>query len=391
MDTSSKANLFEKYGNGTITDQELLQLHSWYLDYAKTSNPQLDPKVYEQRMEEMDNAVLARLSSPDRNFNASLYIKAAAFLLIALSITFYFRNSWSNKDQPGGSLAHDAAPGGSRAKLILANGKSIDLSNALNGELARQAGVKILKNKDGQLTYQLTSTKAGTAEYNTIEIPKGGQYGVCLPDGTKVWLNAASTLRYPATFSSLLERRVVLNGEAYFEVIHNEKQPFVVETAGLRVKDIGTKFNINSYTEEPEVKTTLLEGSAAIGFIPATAKSNSGQTNYAAKDTFVKIVKAGQQAVSTKKGIAITAINADESISWKNGFFQFQNDDIETGMRQIARWYNVDIVYEGPIPADKLDGKVYRNINLSKVLEILLGSDISYKIENHKVTIMSKK
>jgi len=391
MENSSQTNLFEKYGNGTITDQELLQLQSWYLEYAKTSNPQLDPQVYEKRMKELDNAMMAHLNTVNRKRYTSTYVKIAAFLLIAMSITFYFLSTWNHSNNAGETYTHDIAPGGNRAKLILANGKSIDLSNALNGELAKQAGVKIMKTSDGQLTYRVTNTKSGAAEYNTIEIPKGGQYGVCLPDGTKVWLNAASTLRYPATFSSLSERRVVLSGEAYFEVVHNAKQPFIVETAGLNVKDIGTKFNINSYTEEPGIKTTLLEGSAAVSIVPAKDAAISAQKTSSTPPIIVKVVKAGQQAVLTQERIAIAAINADEAISWKNGFFQFQNDDLKTGMRQIARWYNVDIIYEGVVPAEKLDGKVYRNINLSKVLELLLGSDISYKIENRKVTIMSKK
>jgi transmembrane sensor len=258
--------------------------------------------------------------------------------------------------------------------------------------LAKQAGVKIIKTSDGLLTYTLTPAKSSTAEYNTLEIPKGGQYGVCLPDGTKVWLNAASTLRYPATFSSLSERRVVLSGEAYFEVVHDKKQPFIVETAYQSVRDIGTKFNINSYAEEPGIKTTLLEGSAAVSLNPSkggTVKSVTKQN--AGSSTYEKVISAGQQAILKNDRIEIAKINADESISWKNGFFQFQNDDLKTGMRQLARWYNVEIVYEGPVPTEKLDGKVYRNINLSSALQILLGTDVSYTIENRKVTIMSNK
>jgi len=398
MNTSSKTNLFEKYGNGTITDQELLQLHHWYLEHAKASNAKLEPEIFQQRMAEMDNALFACLNKAERKFYISLYSKVAAFLIIAMSITFYFWNNWTNNEKPDTVYVTDVAPGGNRARLILANGRSIDLTTADNGELAKQAGVKIMKTSDGQLTYTLTGKQflgrgkaAEKAEYNTIEIPKGGQYGVCLPDGTKVWLNAASTLKYPATFSSLSERRVVLRGEAYFEVVHNAKRPFIVETDGQDVKDIGTKFNINSYREEPGVKTTVLEGSAAVMTTPHSPKYLPGKKTAVDKTVLFKVVKAGQQSILTDRGIAVADINADESISWKNGLFQFQNDDMQTVMRQIARWYNVEVQYEGAVPTEKLDGKVYRNIKLSKVLEILLSPGISYKIENRKVTIMSNK
>ncbi|MCX2479710.1 DUF4974 domain-containing protein [Pedobacter sp. MC2016-15] len=378
MGTSSDKNLFEKYGKGTITDQELLQLHHWYLEYARASDAKPDPELYEKNMADMDHVIMATIYPARTKFYISPYLKLAAFLLIALSITFFLYNTWNNRIQPESAFAYDIAPGGHRAKLILADGRKIDLSQALNGELARQAGVKIIKSSDGQLTYRMTSRKSGT-EYNTIEIPKGGQYGVCLPDGTKVWLNAASTLKYPATFSSLSERRVVLSGEAYFEVVHNAKQPFIVQTARQQVKDIGTRFNINSYPDEPGIKTTLLEGSAAVSTVPPAGRLTE------------RIVKQVEQAVLTSKGLVVAAINAEEAISWKNGFFQFQNDDISTGMRQIERWYNVEIVYKGTLTDEKLDGKLYRNMKLSAVLDILLGSDISYTIENRTVTIAGRK
>ncbi|SEA49621.1 FecR family protein [Pedobacter hartonius] len=384
MDKSSEKNIFEKYGNGTITDQELLVLYNWYFEQFKSGQSYPDPEIFQKRMEEMDKAIFARLHKNERRTIPMKYV-AAAFLLVAASFTFYFILQGINEKKYDAVYA--ITPGGNKARLTLANGKSIDLTDARTGDLAKQGGVKITKTGDGQLLYTATATRSAGNQYNSIETPNGGKYMVCLPDGTKVWLNAASTLKYPATFSSLSERRVILSGEAYFEVSHNEKQQFIVQTARQCVRDIGTKFNINSYSDEPGIRTTLLEGSVAV--IPTLSHGISIHrgSGFVAES----ILKPGQQSVVSAEGIKISEANAAESISWKNGSFQFRNDDLQTGMRQIARWYDIEVEYDGAVPKDKLYGKVHRDNDLAKVLNMVLGSGISYEIKDRKVIIRSKK
>jgi transmembrane sensor len=390
MNKSSEKNLFEKYGNGSITEHELLLLHTWYFEQTRSEQPYPDPEVFKKRMEEMDTAVLGHLHLAERKIRFPKYV-AAAFLLIAASFTFYFILRKVSSKKNDALYAAEIAPGGNKARLTLANGQSINLTNAHIGDLVKQGGVKITKTSEGTLIYTVTDGKPGNNnEYNTIETPKGGQYMVCLPDGTKVWLNAASTLKYPATFSSLSERRVLLRGEAYFEVFHNAKQPFIVQTDGQSVRDIGTKFNINSYAGEPGIKTSLLEGSVAVTPVLLEEKDSPVHKGSKPGDIAKTILKPGQQSVVSAGGIKIAESNVYESISWKNGFFQFQNDDLETGMRQISRWYNVEVKYEGIVPNDRLDGKVHRDISLSRVLEILLSPNIPYRIEGRKVIIMNK-
>ena len=383
MDKSSEKNIFEKYSNGTITDEELLLLYNWYFEQFKSNRSYPDPEVFQKRMTEMDKAVLASLHKTERRTIPLKYV-AAAFLLVAASFTFYFILKRINEKKYDAVYA--IRPGGNKARLTLADGKSIDLTEARTGDLAKQGGVKISKTGDGELLYTVTATKSAGNEYNSIETPNGGEYMVCLPDGTKVWLNAASTLKYPATFSSLSERRVILSGEAYFEVAHNEKQQFIVQTARQCVRDIGTKFNINCYSEEPAIRTTLLEGSVAV--IPTLPRRTSAHKG--AVPVAESILRPGQQSLVTAEGIEISEGNAAESISWKNGSFQFRNDDLQTGMRQIARWYDITVEYEGAVPKDKLYGKVHRDNNLAKVLNMVLGSGISYEIKDRKVIIRSK-
>jgi ferric-dicitrate binding protein FerR (iron transport regulator) len=266
---------------------------------------------------------------------------------------------------------HDLAPGGNKAILTLANGAKINVCAIQNGALTAQPGTQIIK-QNGQLAYEVSANSNSTKiSYNTLTTPKGGQYHLILADGTNVWLNAASSLKYPTAFTGS-ERVVELTGEAYFEVVHNSKQPFKVKTANQTIQDIGTQFNVNAYDDEEASATTLVEGSVKI---------------YDAKRAM--LIKPGQQYLLKSNSIAEVKsdVDIDEIVAWKNGMFQFDHADIKTIMRQISRWYNVDVEYQGQIPSSTYHGRISRNSNASAILKILQLSGIDFTIEGRKIIV----
>jgi len=268
---------------------------------------------------------------------------------------------------------NDIAPGGLKATLTLANGDKITLDGAKIGALAKQTGIIITKAADGQLIYTVSDTKSANASaYNTIETPKGGQYQIRLPDGTQVWLNAASSMKFPVSFSNSKRRRVELNGEAYFEVAHKNNQPFVVKTTRQEVEVLGTHFNISSYPDENITKTTLLEGSVRL---------NGGT-----------LLKPGQQGVSTSNGLIVKHVNADEELDWKNKQFILNDEDLQQVMRRLARWYDVEVVYEGT-PADiQFVGVVSNTRNISGVLKLMERTGkVNFKIAGKTVTVLKQQ
>lgn len=304
---------------------------------------------------------------PSRNWYWSK-IAAAAVILITLSVGVFY---YSRPDVKPDKLARDIAPGGNKAILTLANGKKIVLSEAKNGKLAAESGVTVTKLGDGKIIYAVEQGKVANATLNSIETPRGGQYEVILPDGSKVLLNAASSLTYPVSFVAFKERRVELKGEAYFEVAKDKEHPFIVKTENQEIKVLGTHFNINSYSDEPMAKTTLIEGSVLVK----------------ASDT-EQILKPGYQAINGMGGLRVVEANVDEVLAWKNGYFMFDNEGIESVMRKISRWYNVDVVFKGNVPKDKFGGTVSRFENVSQVLRKLTYTDkVHFIIEERRIIV----
>ncbi len=290
-------------------------------------------------------------------------IAAASVMLIASLIFIYHRNQDSTTDN---KLAiADIQPGSNKAILTLSDGRKISLTDAKNGALVEQAGAKISKTDEGTIVYN-ASAKSGTA-YNSIETPKGGEYKVVLPDGSKVWLNAASSIKYPLSFSAFKERRIELIGEAYFEVVHNKAMPFRVVANGQTVEVLGTHFNINSYADEKKTTTTLEEGSVKV-------YSNNQ----------AKIIKPGEQTVLGKDGdINVQDADMQTALAWKNGKIRFKDADIKTIMRQVSRWYNLEVEYQGEITQRSFNGGVSRTSNLSSLLKILELNNIHFEIETN--------
>ena len=296
---------------------------------------------------------------------------AAAAALVLIAGAWFFYDSSTTKMNPA-QLA-DIGPGGNKATLILANGQKLNLTNAANGSIATQAGIRIRKTSDGQIIYEIS--KAGenvsSTQYNTIETPIGGQYQVNLSDGTKVWLNAGSSLRYPLKFAAH-ERKVELNGEGYFEVAPNKSSPFRVSNSRQMVEVLGTHFNVMSYADEKVIKTTLLEGAVQVNGGGNSARLNPGQ----------------QAQLANGKVKVVDDVDIEDVVAWKNGYFRF-NESLESIMSKVSRWYGVQVIYETDIdPEQTFSGKISRSKNISVILKsIEFDSELHFKVDGKKVYV----
>lgn len=293
---------------------------------------------------------------------------AAILLLLAAGITLYLNHKRSAAPPAPAIAKHDIPPGHNGAVLTLSNGKQIVLDSAGNGTLASDSHIKVIK-KDGQLSYE---GKTAEVLYNTVSTPKGRQWQLTLNDGTKVWLNAASSIHYPINFTGN-QRIIEITGEAYLEVSPNASAPFIVKTPTQEIRVLGTHFNINAYGDEPILRTTLLEGS-----IKVTAAGKS-----------ILLHPGEQMANNTGAGdLSTTKPDVSNVIAWINGRFKFDHSDIKTVMRQIARWYDVEVEYRGSLPDYQFAGGTFRNNNLSEVLQVLELSGLHFKLENQKIIVM---
>ena len=382
--------MIQKYIAGSATGEEQRFLEAYYdrFDDGDDIINQLSDSEKQTFEAELER-VLMQVTDQDDTVKTMLpsfrTISAAAVILLIMSTSLYFyierpKNYALQASKPI-ELEHDILPGTNTAVLTLSDGTKINLDDAVTGTIAEQAGITISKRADGQLIYTIAPTaknKNGSLAglYNTIETPRGGEYQVNLPDGTRVWLNAASSLRYPASFDGK-ERRVKLDGEAYFEVAPNKSKPFLVESKEQVVEVFGTHFNVNSYTDEADVRTTLLEGSVKVS-IPGSSS--------------FRVLKPGQQTSVGRSGASISVkdIDVEEAIAWQKGHFTFSNEDIQSIMRQVARWYNVEVEYKGSIPTENFGGNVSKSKNISEILRILeLTKAVHFKVDGRRVIVMN--
>ncbi len=385
--------LLDKYISGKASLDEEQQLLNFYSSFDKsekgaleTDISLLEDKMLDRLMDSLDTEV------PKRNNRIYQWrrMSVAAILLIASAVGVYFYTNNITKDIEAEhfveiDVKNDIAPGNNKAILTLADGSRISLDDAANGFVASQGNTSITKTEDGQIVYRKNEEDVklmgARLVANTIQTPKGGRYTISLPDGSKVWLNSASTLIYPTTFAGL-ERKVKLVGEAYFEIARNKNVPFRVESNNQIVEVLGTHFNINSYEDEAYIKTTLLEGSVRV--ILNSAKSTSPNT---------ELLKPGEQSLTNSSLAKIRVENTDteKAVAWKNGYFKFKNTPIKEIMREIERWYDVELVYDGKIPEDEfLTGFVSNEGKISSVLKILEQSGgIKFTVKGRKIKIKS--
>jgi ferric-dicitrate binding protein FerR (iron transport regulator) len=303
-------------------------------------------------------------------------VAAAIMILLGAGTYLWVIRTHENKTVAATQVQTDVLPGGNKAVLTLADGSTIILDSAKNGALAQQGNANIVKTNNGELAYTILNEKPTEVLFNTLATPRGGQYQLVLPDGSKVWLNAASSIRYPTVFTGK-ERKVEIKGEAYFEVAHDKTKPFYVHFSAAghegAVQVLGTHFNVNAYEDEAMVKATLLEGSVKV-----------------IRDAASTMLKPGEQAVlSANSPLTIDhSPSIDQVMSWKNGQFYFSNSDIETIMRQMARWYDVEVVYKNH-PEDQYTVSLSRNVPVSKLLKYLeLSGGVKFKIEGKKIVVM---
>lgn len=306
---------------------------------------------------------------------------ASAFALIVSGIYFFKYNN------PDSSIAgHDIKPGKLGATLTLASGKKIKLTAVANGEIADESGVHVTKTADGQLSYEIRENASAGDKINTLSTENGETFILTLPDKSKVWLNAASSLTYMATLNERGKRIVKLTGEAYFEVAKDKKHPFIVESRGQEVEVLGTHFNINSYPDEPSVKTTLLEGVVRIA-----PTSLSGTIGVSGAGNV--ILKPNEQAVLQNHTIKVGSVVAEYAIAWKNGYFMFDGDNLENVMTRIARWYNIEPFYEDEsLKQEIFIGTISKYENISQVLHMLERTEgVTFVIDGKKVMISRNK
>ena len=308
-----------------------------------------------------------------------LFRAAAIILLIGVG-AFYFTTHSKKAEIKTVNIQetrNDVLPGSKKATLTLANGSQIVLDDVSSGTLTKQGNAQVIKGTNGELIYKETGEPLKEVLYNTVNTPRGGEYKLILPDGSAVWLNAISSIRYPTTFTGT-ERLVEITGEAYFEVTKDKTRPFRVlvnsQTGNrdMEVKVLGTEFNINAYTDETEIKTTLLNGSVKVVNGPSST-----------------IIKPGQQTSLNKNGKikVLDDANLAEAVAWKDGRFEFNDADLKTILRQVMRWYDVEVQYEGTIPERYFTATISRNKTLSGLLNILKQSDVDIELEGNKVTV----
>ncbi|MFC0517057.1 FecR family protein [Mucilaginibacter angelicae] len=379
--TATQAELDELFQiiNSSATDAELASLIYQAWDNLDDNGPLFDRSKSEGMLNEIlrTNTAQPVPVPAKRNSLPWRRLGVAASFLLLVGFGAYIYSNQKRQVVTKKTIAktypkNDALPGSNKAVLTLANGKTITLDSAQNGLLAQQGATKVNKTRNGQLVYVAgTNADAQAPVINTISTPRGGQYQLVLPDGSKVCLNSASSLSFPTRFTGKT-REVTITGEAYFEVTKNAKMPFRVKSDNTTVEVLGTHFNIMAYSDEAEMKTTLLEGSVKI--------SNG---------TASGILKPGQQALLNKAGRlkVLSDVDVDDEIAWKDGIFQFRDAGIDAIMRQAARWYDVEVAYEGKIPQREFTGRISRNVKASELMNMLGYAGVKFKIENKRITI----
>lgn len=382
--------IIQKYIHGTASEEEMLFLEMYYEEFEKEEDvlKGMSAEDVEAMKERLKNGIASQVFEKEgrgakvvrmQNWKRWVRVAAIAGVIFATGIWIY-QYQHKTRSEAGNlagahqsSLQNDIAPGGNKAILTLADGSTIVLDSANNGAITKQGNMTVIKLNDGEITYspETRNLKPETVAYNTITTPRGGQYQLVLADGSKVWLNAASSLTYPTAFAGK-ERKVTLTGEGYFEVAHDATKPFKVDVAGKEeVEVLGTHFNVNAYGDDDAIRTTLLQGTVRV-----TEKKES------------VLIKPGEQAVLQHAGLKINKeANLEDVIAWKEGFFYFDNSDMSMVMKEISRWFNVEVSYPQGIPNEKYWGSIRRDQNLSDVLTVLKESGVHFSIEGNTVVV----
>jgi ferric-dicitrate binding protein FerR (iron transport regulator) len=382
--------LWDRYANRSATEPELQELTDWLAG-------QSDPDVFREAVEpllknekefaEPDNDVewmyrrISSLVKKDAPVSRVYFLRrgflryaAAILLLIGLGSAVYFlaahHSTGPAVTKSNDPLQSDKVPGRNRAVLTLSDGATITLDSAANGAIAQQGNASIVKLTGGRIVYSQKGSAKREMMMNTMSTPKGGKYQLLLPDGSKVWLNAASSITYPVVFSGR-ERKVTITGEAYFEVQKDNEHPFIVNLGGVDITVLGTEFNINAYPDEQDTRVTLLQGAVKV--------TKTGKT---------VLLRPGDQARITQTLQVTSQVNTDAVIAWKNGTFDFTGVPLDVILRQLSRWYDVDIIYQGPVKNVNIGGEIGMDLNLSQVLKVLIKMGLNARLEGKRLILL---
>jgi len=391
MNKQTISGFIKDYLDNKLTAKQNARLETWYLLKAE-ENESVDPpieyeklgaKIWTKILSDVSQTApeLSKVQKLNRSYKKAISIGIAASILLIAGIGYLMlKNNSTTHDQFVIAKKYDLPAGTDKAILTLSDGRVIDLNKDAVGKIATEAGIEITKSSEGTLVYKASNTKGKSVGFNTITTPIGGQYTIILPDGSKVWLNSGSSLKYPTAFAAS-GRHVFLTGEGYFEVAHIEgakgRVPFSVSVIknnaqSEEVQVLGTHFNINAYADEPFIKTTLLKGSISV----------------ALNDNKTTLLKPGQLAKLSNQNIQVQEADTEMAVAWKNGAFVFR-EDLRSAMRKVARWYDVEIVYEETAPENlMLGGWMSRGTNISEVLNhIQLTGKVHFKLEGRRVIV----
>ena len=372
--------LYEKYLSGNCTSKEREAIENYQDSIDLDRHHWIKDQMGEQELvkETIHSELLNSIARQKRRQMIRTWYAAAAVILLILSSGLYFNNLKkktiviAKTESP--RFKNDVLPGDNRAVLTLDDGSQINLDDAQNGVLASEDNTDIRKTGSGQLEYSAGDKLIQTVKYNTLSTPMGGQYQLSLPDGSKVWLNSGSSIRFPTAFIGK-ERVIELKGEAYFDIKENKKMPFIVRTNNsMDIKVLGTQFNVMAYDDEKSINTTLVEGSVQI-----------------LKESGTAFLEPGQAAILNKGTgkIKVAEADIDEAVAWKNGYFIFSNENIESIMRKVSRWYNIEVDYQGNLSNKDFVGTISRDKNISELLKMLeLTGAIHFKVDGRRVTVM---
>lgn len=402
MSEDNLKNLLSRFFRGELDEEGKEKLARWINEQdndfvfdklLEKSWQEFQPSdtLHEEQAVEMLQRIHAAVSQEEHSKPVTKRILIWKRIAVAASVLFligagalYLMNDTKEQKQATSVVSESneiESPSANRAMITLADGSRIYLDSAATGSLATQGQVQLVKMADGQIGYKPISEKGGNEQlvYNTLTNPRGSKViDMQLSDGSRVWLNAGSSITFPVAFSDN-ERKVTMDGEAYFEIAHNESKPFYVAKGNTEVKVLGTHFNVNAYDDEEKIRVTLLQGSVQV--------SQTGQTK---NQVFLK---PGQQAsvfagsVQMQK-ISVQAANTEQVMAWKNGLFSFDQTDLATVMRQLTRWYDVEVEYRGDVPQQIFGGDIERSLSLAQVLKLLEKSGVHFKIENRKIIVL---
>ncbi len=372
MDIKQARDLLQRYQSGSVNSLEKELVESWYRQLVETGEWVWSEDEKEQMQYTFETALLKKIEGSSggnkiRLMSKRIWWAASIVILLGAGLYYLFKSNSSQLPRVVQTkLTNDVqAPQVNRAMVTLANGQNIYLDSINNGAAISQGNTRLVKLSNGVIRYETNGVEGAKMQYNTLLNPRGSKViNMQLADGTQVWLNAESSLVYPVAFTGDI-REVSITGEAYFEVAHDKKKQFIVHKSGVDIIVLGTHFNVNAFEDDDDnIKVTLLEGSVKV-----KNGSNNGT------------LKPGQQALVHKEVKVVNDVNVEKVMAWKNGYFQFDKASLQSVLKQLARWYDVDVVYEGKNRSRQFVGEIERGLSLSEVLQILKINKVAFAIE----------